>query len=820
MILFAPYIDNKLPAFYGNALAVPFRLNRAVAESDIKAIKLKIKYATTNNDKVILLSTNWWKTSAQTYEAQFILNEEKTAEIGMYYKVQMCFVDADGVDGYYSTVGIIKKTAQPTVIIEGRENTVQNSYSYTGFYSNEDATEKVATYCFNLYDESNRLVATSGEQIHDRDKDAGRNSSTDSWTLNKNLEPNINYELEYSVYTVNGLRQASMRYGIVETETIVPNLHADFIAESNFEDGIVSLYLCGDQSKVNISGSFIVLRSSELNNFETWDELTRFYLVAWQPNETKLICKDYTCQQGVKYKYAIQAYNSKGLYSDKVLIKNEFVCLDFEDSFLYDGKRQLKIRFNPKVSSFKNVVLETKVDTLGGKHPFFFRNGNVNYKEFPISGLLSLLSDENNEFSTFGESIGPDSTQLVPENYYKERQFKLEALSWLTNGQPKLFRSPAEGNYIVKLMNVSLSPLDTLGRLLHTFNCTAYEVADCTFENLKKYKLIVEPYVEQRELKINQIDLNAIPDELLNEEGDIVLPKAYLAQISADPNVDFKYLLANDESWKDGSTNLTGTFIFPESVLLETPLLSVRNKANNWGEGARLTYAYYDMKNIDNFSYISKIDINDNIAQIIGKGVDINIIQTLEDVRRKTGAFHYLRAKKRDIKEIYRKNEDFYFDSFMQYDKVEDNDWNAQTIYYDAVDKIYYDGSPLNKIAGTPSFMLYVDEQSLDLGGSGNAGGRYEALTGLGKINRLCAGEGVILDVVYQIKEITYTIEEENESIKYYKQKWLLSKAKSEKDPDDLDAKAEEILNYSAYVVILTRHLNALKEEHAIEFAI
>jgi hypothetical protein len=118
----------------------------------------------------------------------------------------MCFVDADGVDGYYSTVGIIKKTAQPTVIIEGRENTVQNSYSYTGSYSNEDATEKVATYCFNLYDESNKLVATSGEQIHDRDKDAGRNSSTDSWTLNKNLEPNINYELEYSVYTVNGLQ--------------------------------------------------------------------------------------------------------------------------------------------------------------------------------------------------------------------------------------------------------------------------------------------------------------------------------------------------------------------------------------------------------------------------------------------------------------------------------------------------------------------------------------------------------------------------------------------------------------------------------------
>jgi hypothetical protein len=38
------------------------------------------------------------------------------------------------------------------------------------------------------------------------------------------------------------------------------------------------------------------------------------------------------------------------------------------------------------------------MDTLGGKYPFIFRNGNVNYKEFPISGLITLLSDENSLF--------------------------------------------------------------------------------------------------------------------------------------------------------------------------------------------------------------------------------------------------------------------------------------------------------------------------------------------------------------------------------------------------------------------------------------
>jgi hypothetical protein len=39
---------------------------------------------------------------------------------------------------------------------------------------------------------------------------------------------------------------------------------------------------------------------------------------------------------------------------------------DFEDSFLYDGDIQLKIRYNPKMTKFTNTVLESKQNTLGG----------------------------------------------------------------------------------------------------------------------------------------------------------------------------------------------------------------------------------------------------------------------------------------------------------------------------------------------------------------------------------------------------------------------------------------------------------------------
>jgi hypothetical protein len=141
-------------------------------------------------------------------------------------------------------------------------------------------------------------------------------------------------------------------------------------------------------------------------------------MLAQKPSEMGILWTDYTVEHGVKYLYALQAYNSKHLYSERMihvlanpdttsaityLEKDEFgepyyITGDFEDMFLTDSTRQLKIRFNPKVSSYKPTLLESKVDTLGGKYPFIFRNGNVNYKEFPISGLLSYLMDEKELF--------------------------------------------------------------------------------------------------------------------------------------------------------------------------------------------------------------------------------------------------------------------------------------------------------------------------------------------------------------------------------------------------------------------------------------
>jgi hypothetical protein len=110
-------------------------------------------------------------------------------------------------------------------------------------------------------------------------------------------------------------------------------------------------------------GKFILSRTSSKENFETWHKITEF-TIADAPNGL-VLWRDFTIEQGVEYLYSIQMFNDN-VCTIQLVNKEHKIMADFEDMFLSDGKRQLKIRFNPKVSSFKNNRLETKVDTIGG----------------------------------------------------------------------------------------------------------------------------------------------------------------------------------------------------------------------------------------------------------------------------------------------------------------------------------------------------------------------------------------------------------------------------------------------------------------------
>lgn len=63
-------------------------------------------------------------------------------------------------------------------------------------------------------------------------------------------------------------------------------------------------------------------------------------------------------------------------------------------------------------------------------------------------------------------------------NWWWERLFREEAIKWLNDGEPKLFRSMTEGNMVVMLMGIQLTPNVQLGRRIYNFSATVYEVAD------------------------------------------------------------------------------------------------------------------------------------------------------------------------------------------------------------------------------------------------------------------------------------------------------------------------------------------------------
>ena len=130
----------------------------------------------------------------------------------------------------------------------------------------------------------------------------------------------------------------------------------------------------------------------------------------------------------------------------------------------------------------------------------------------------------------------------------------MEVLDFLTDGKPKLFRSPTEGNYLVRLMNTSLTPEDTLGRMLHTFSCTAYEIGECDYDTLLSYG-IISGDSETVDKVVSYTSVNITPDtqkgkNLFTELGSAIL------SISIDHAPAGSTVLIDDEKIMIGATGM------------------------------------------------------------------------------------------------------------------------------------------------------------------------------------------------------------------------------------------------------------------------
>ena len=277
----------------------------------------------------------------------------------------------------------------------------------------------------------------------------------------------------------------------------------------------------------NISDYITILRASDKDNFTYWEDIHTENLLDYQ--DINYVYLDYTAEAGVLYRYAIQKRSvlggrGKAIYemkddpdhpgqqilADPKLFAPEYIYLITKDT-------QLKIKFNADVSSIKPIVSENSTETIGSQFPFVMRNGNVHYRKFNISGLVSTLVDleagetwnpethrfldndyERNKKAFYGDKYQYYQNYAMkdnrPDDYYTdiiyEKKYRDKVFQYLNDGKIKLFKSTPEGNIMVRLMDVSLNPEKGLGRSIYSFQATAIEIAECNIDNYEKYNII------------------------------------------------------------------------------------------------------------------------------------------------------------------------------------------------------------------------------------------------------------------------------------------------------------------------------------------
>lgn len=443
----------------------------------------------------------------------------------------------------WSTVMVIKAISQPNIYIENSEAVRQDVIStqrteptltplFVGVCNIPEINkELVDKYRFILYNgeeaDETEIIESSGWLQHNSNV-----SNRDEHRFKTVLTNNNTYTLTYEIQTVNGYIESADPYIFLATRTYLAELeNVTLRAESATpyckDNGCINIYLTAE---VELSGSYVLTRSDEKSNYQVWEDLS-FFTYSKQTFTDRLIYQDFTVESGIKYRYAFQMENAAGLRTSPVYT-NSPLYVDFEYSYLYRDGIQLRLMFNQKLSSFKHTTLTSKQDTLGDKYPHLVRNGHAYYAEFPISGLISFQMDKDRTFLTLdqsgfsydGELVIPRDkieeqvvlrpscqenvdtsniigtvtnyndltidTNLTDNNIFVERKFREKAEEFLNDFEYKLYRSPTEGNMIIGLMNVSLTPNATLGRMIFDFSATAYEVLENTLENLNEIGII------------------------------------------------------------------------------------------------------------------------------------------------------------------------------------------------------------------------------------------------------------------------------------------------------------------------------------------
>ena len=537
--LYPPVVDTYMPAFLvgssdiqKNTCRVYFSISLYNSLNDIKNAQVTVANQNTNLSvlnkskypcEIMLtdIKTDLTRVSDDKYYIEIKTNDiEEGFQINQYYKVQIRFTAAgaanvsldtpQAIDSWlvanlsnfseWSTVCLVRGISVPSLSVSGFDISADttlwslNNVDVVGkiTYADSAETDTLKSYQIKLYDINNQLLSDSGIIY----SNAYSNINEFNYTFEYAFNEGESYYFTFEYETAN-MYIESNTYEFMVVQEGADKLEATLTATLDNINGCIALHIKSDIGQESFVGNITIRRTSSESNFTIWEDV---HTESFEENsKLDYTWYDYTIKSGIYYKYIAQRRSSVGNRGVAIRAEGEPFMMLFDDMYLTGGDGQLNIRFDPSINSFKRTVSESRTDTIGSKYPYIKRNGYVEYRQFPIGGTITHLMDPSH-LITSREEMFRDSLNNYTEfnkdkniriddfnDWTYEREFREKVMDFLYANKVRLFRSATEGNILVKIMDINLTPNSTLGRRIYSFTATAYEVDAATIKNYDKY---------------------------------------------------------------------------------------------------------------------------------------------------------------------------------------------------------------------------------------------------------------------------------------------------------------------------------------------
>lgn len=389
----------------------------------------------------------------------------------------------------------------------------------------------------------------------------------------------VKQEINNPIYTLDSKEQF-----ILYTKPIVTTLY-----EAVNEDTSQGPTAISQDSAIIITGAFttkekcskykIQCLRKPAGTDEAWQSIGEQNEKGLEKGESKAYCfQDCTCKPFVGYEYAIVIYatlSSNGRACNRYfpvskigVLCNDNLSLICKMDEEHDYFQKLVLPFNVEISNITKHTAHSVFSPINSAYPVTVHGVTSHYRNFSVRALLTRTNNEletaitdscnngsitqnNITLSPFllGSSINYNTIQNAYSNEDSHNNeldmlFHDQVLSFLSQDKTMLFSSPTEGVMIVKVTNVSFSPVIATNTKYYNLSFDITEVMPTTDTNLTKHGALKTTW--------SPLMVRTYQDALDNNETNQrePCPRNPLAKIIASENLQYN-------PFQNGITRLT-----------------------------------------------------------------------------------------------------------------------------------------------------------------------------------------------------------------------------------------------------------------------